>query len=348
MLSSPMDVQPVKARFFRRLSGKRVACDLCGRRCVIKDGECGFCGARENRNGELYSLIYGRVSSMAWANVERKPLFHFYPGEVMLSVGSLGCNFRCPGCQNWHIAHADVLRDLPSADFVSPEELVRLAVERKCLGISWTYNEPTIWFEYTLDCAKLAKKAGLMTNYVTNGAISIEALDEIGPYLDAFRVDIKGFSAETYKRVANFPRFGLVLEATERAKKKWNMHVECVTNITPGYNDDLEELSKLAEWIRDALGSGTPWHVTRFVPHLDLSHVPPTPVSTLEEARRIGMEKGLRFVYIGNVPGHPAESTYCPSCGKLLIKRDSVFVAMDGLRGGRCTACGEVIEGRFR
>jgi pyruvate formate lyase activating enzyme len=314
---------------------------------VLGDGELGFCRVRRNDGGRLAPLSYGRVAALHLANVERKPLYHFYPGRVMLSVGGLGCNFRCPGCQNRELSFADVPSALEAVDYVSPAQLVRDAAGRGLLGISWTYNEPAIWFEYTLDGARLAHERGLATSYVTNGSLTAEALDRIGPHLDAYRVDVKGFSTATYRRVANFPRWRGILQVAERARHRCDMHVECVTNLIPTVNEAEEELRGIAGWIAGSLGADTPWHVTRFVPHGDLSHLPPTPVKTLERAREIGLEEGLRFVYLGNVPGHPAENTCCPDCGRVLIRRCALGPAESRLRDGHCPDCGAAIPGRF-
>jgi pyruvate formate lyase activating enzyme len=279
--------------------------------------------------------------------IEKKPLFHFYPGSRWLSLGTLGCNFRCPGCQNWEIAHAEMDLNRDDLKSITPQESVELAKEHNCKGISWTYNEPTIWFEYTLDSAKLAKENGLLTNYVTNGFITPEALDMIGPYLDAFRVDIKGFSDEFYKRMCHIDNFRGILEVTKRASEKWGMWVEIVTNVTPGYNDDETQLRGIASWIKNDLGEFTPWHVTQFVPHLELSGVPATPVSTLVKAREIGMEEGLKYVYLGNVWGHPAENTHCHNCGKLLVERKGFYVSQLEIKEGKCRYCHTAIPGRF-
>ena len=210
-------------------------------------------------------------------------------------MGSLGCNFLCPGCQNWEIAHADVIKDLPSSRVITPKESVRLARNGHCKGISWTYNEPTLWFEYTLDSARLAHKAGLLKNYVTNAYMTIEALDLIGPYLDAFRADLKGFSNETYKHIANISGFDAILKILERAKHFWGMHVEIITNLIPGINDQTLELKQTARWIYDCLGAETPWHVTRFVPHFRLAHLAPTPVA--KPARTLASNPiAIRFI----------------------------------------------------
>ncbi len=335
-----------EAILYQRLNGN-LQCNVCQRRCIISDGRRGFCRTRLNSGGKLYSLTYGLVSSISVNPIEKKPVFHFYPGSRWLSLGSLGCNFLCPGCQNWEIAHSRVELPLGGAEFLSPERLIGLAKESGCLGISWTFNEPTLWFEYTLDGAILAKQEGLFTNYVTNGFITEEALDTIGPYLDIFRVDIKAFTASTYGRIAHIKDFNGILKVTEMARHKWGMHVEVVTNVTPGFNDGEEELRGIANWIRDSLGVDTPWHVTRFYPHLHLSHLSPTPIAKLERAREIGLEAGLHYVYIGNVPGHPAENTYCPGCGKLLIERFVYEITFHGIEDGKCLSCGHQLAGKF-
>ncbi len=332
---------------YDRLPDKRVQCTICQRRCVISDGKRGYCETRLNRGGSLYSLIYGRVSTIMVSPIEKKPLFHYYPGSPWLSLGSLGCNFKCPGCQNWDIAHAKPEEGERRIRYLSPREVIQLAKDNECVGISWTYNEPTLWFEYTLDCAKFTRETGLKTNYVTNGFITAEALDLIGPYLDSFRVDIKGFSEESYRRIAHLDRFEGILEVAIRAQRKWGMHVEVISNLIPGYNDDIQELKNIAAWIRNSLGKSTPWHVTRFVPHLDLSHLPSTPLRVLEMAREIGLKEGLEYVYLGNVHGHSAENTYCPRCGNLLIRRNGFIVLRNDIAGGRCIHCGFSIWGTF-
>lgn len=335
-----------EALLYQRLNGK-VRCEVCQRRCLIAEGERGFCRTRLNRAGKLYSLIYAKVSSVSINPIEKKPVFHFYPGSLWLSMGSLGCNFLCPGCQNWEIAHAEVDLYPELTEEVSPEEAIRMAKSRDCLGISWTFNEPTLWFEYTLEGARLAKKEGLYTNYVTNGYMTEEALDTLGPYLDVFRVDVKGFSKDTYRKIARLKDFLGILSVTERALHKWGMHVEVVTNIIPTFNDSEEELRGIASWIKKSLGEDVPWHVTRFHPYLHLSHLSPTPISRLERARKIGLDEGLHYVYIGNVPGHPGENTYCPRCKRLLIERFVYNITLHDFDDGKCLGCGYSISGRF-
>jgi pyruvate formate lyase activating enzyme len=333
-----------EAVLFEELGGEKVRCRVCQRRCTIPDGKTGWCGTRLNDKGTLYSSIYGEVSSISINPIEKKPVFHFYPGSSWLSLGSVGCNFRCPGCQNWEIAH---WQEGPMyTQYLSPEELVSKARAAGCLGISWTFNEPALWFEYTLDGAKLAKAHGLCTNYVTNGFMTEDSFKEIAPFLDVYRVDIKGFSGQTYQRIGQVQEFEGILEVTEKAKK-YGVHVEVVTNIIPGFNDQEIELRGIASWIRNHLGSDTPWHVTRFHPHHQLSHLPPTPVSLLEKAWSIGKEEGLWCVYLGNVPGHRHENTYCHGCGELLVERYIFEVIKNKLENGRCPKCKTIIPGRF-
>lgn len=259
-------------------------------------------------------------------------------------MGSVGCNFRCPGCQNWEISHWT--KGSMQTSYLSPKDLVNLAIESDCLGISWTFNEPAIWFEYTLDSAKIAKDKGLYTNYVTNGSISKEAFLMIAPYLDVYRVDIKGFSDRTYQKIGHLVHFEEILRITKMAKN-YGMHVEIVTNVIPGFNDDMKELKNLASWIKDTLGPDTPWHITRFFPHHKLSHISPTSIAMLEQIHDMGKKEGLMYVYLGNIPGHKWENTYCPNCGTLLIKRYVFDIIEERIKKGRCPECSVKIPGRF-
>jgi pyruvate formate lyase activating enzyme len=221
-------------------------------------------------------------------------------------------------------------------------------VRHRCQGLSRTYNEPTLWFEYTLDCARLAVERSLYTNYVTNGYMTVEALDMIGPYLDVFRVDVKGFSPDTYRRIAHIQNLEGVLKVTSRAKKHWNMHVEVVANLIPGINDNESELKELATWISEDLSVETPWHITRFYPRWKLSQGSPTSPGQLEKTRDLAMRVGLKYIYIGNLSGHPANHTYCPDCGKRVIERTDWGGVTCSLESGRCPSCGNVIAGRFK
>ena len=262
-------------------------------------------------------------------------------------MGTRGCNFHCPGCQNWEISHDSPDEFGRNMEKIDPAESARLANRLGCQGIGWTYNDPTIWLEHTLEAMIEAKKLGLYSCYMTNGYATEEHLEMIGPYLTAWRVDIKGFSRESYKKVSGLAKFDPVLEMTELAMHKHGMWVECVTNVTPTVNDSEETAHGIASWIRERLGPLTPWHVTRFFPYLDLSHLPPTPIGTMERFCEIGREEGLKYVYMGNVPGHPGEDTYCHGCGEVLIKRRHFAVLQGTLAAGRCPKCGTEIPGRW-
>ncbi len=329
-----------EALLYEKLPDSRVQCHTCQWSCRINPGKFGACGMYQNKAGILEDLNYALVSSMAADPIEKKPLFHFFPGTRVFSLGSLGCNFHCKHCQNWQISTADTGTARRSCQEIQPDVAVEMAKSSWCQGIAWTYNEPGTWFEYTLDSARLAKENGLYTVYVTNGYSTAEALDTIGPYLDAWRVDIKGFSDSLYRELAGVPNWQKILEVTARAKHKWNMHVEVVTNVIPRMNDDDAQLRGIANWIRDELGEMTPWHVTRFYPQHRMTHLPPTPVATLEHACEIGKRAGLKFVYTGNVPGHSSENTTCYSCGKLNVERQGYQTRTVGLDGSKCRYCG--------
>lgn len=337
----------LKALLYEQLTNSRVRCQTCQWNCAINEGKFGVCGMYQNQGGTLYNLSYGQVSSLAVDPIEKKPLFHFFPGTSVLSMGTLGCNFHCRHCQNWEISSADGRAIQQSCREISPREAVDMAQKQHCQGLAWTYNEPAVWFEYTLDSARLAKDNNLYTVYVTNGYLSIRGLDTIGPYLDAWRVDIKGFSDSFYRDLAGVPHWREILEVTRQAKNKWQMHVEVVTNIIPTLNDDNQQLEGIAGWIKNELGELTPWHVTRFYPQYRMTHLPPTPVATLEHAVDIGRAAGLKFIYTGNVPGHPSENTVCYSCGKLIVERTGYQAVITGLAGSKCRFCGAELNFRI-
>jgi pyruvate formate lyase activating enzyme len=336
-----------EAILYDRLDGLKVKCNVCQVRCIIQDQQRGWCGTRLNKDGKLYSLIYGLTSSVCVDPIEKKPLYHFYPASRCLSLGALGCNFKCPGCQNWHLSHQSPDEFGKNMERLTPEDSILIAKKYRCLGISWTYNEPAIWLEQILETLKMAKKEGFYTVYVTNGYSSPEALDAVGPYLTGYRVDIKGFSKDSYKKVSGIANFEGILEVAKLARHKWGMHVECVTNVTPTINDEESILRGIARWIREELGEFTPWHVTRFYPHLDLSHLSPTPIRTMERAYEIGRQEGLKYVYVGNLPGHRWEDTYCHGCGERIISRSSFYDTRIDIKGGKCPSCGTQIPGRW-
>jgi pyruvate formate lyase activating enzyme len=317
-----------------------VQCSLCNHRCVINSGKHGICGVRFNENGTLYAATYGKISAEAVDPIEKKPLFHFLPGTLSYSLGGIGCNFHCQHCQNWHISRAVLekaaLRDL------SPEEGVRRAAASGSASISWTYNEPTIWHEYALDMGALARAQGLGTIYVTNGYMTEEALRELAPMLGAFRVDIKAFSDDFYKKICG-ARLQPVLDSAALARAL-GMHVETVTLVIPGLNDTMEEMESLIRWVIEHLGPSTPMHFSRFHPDYKMTDRSATPVSVLEKMYTRAKELGLKFPYLGNVFNHQYENTYCPVCGAMLIERQGFVSRCKELDGQECKNCGEKIE----
>jgi pyruvate formate lyase activating enzyme len=337
-----------EAMLYEKLSDSRARCHVCQWRCVIQPGKYGLCRMRRNSEGTLEVLNYGKVSSVAADPIEKKPLFHFHPKSQAFSLGGWGCNFHCKHCQNWQISHRTQETGGRDSQVVSPEKAIALTKQSGCDGIAWTYNEPCIWLEYTLDSAKIAKREHLYTVYVTNGFFTEEALDTMGPYLDAWRVDLKGFSDSLYQGLAKVIKWRKVLDIAKRAQNKWGMHVEVVTNIIPTWNDDDEQLEGIARWIRDELGELTPWHVTRFHPQYQMLHLPPTPVSTIERAYEIGKKAGLRFIYVGNIPGHKGENTVCYSCNRLVVERVGYHTKIIGLDGSKCRFCGAELNFRMR
>jgi len=325
-----------EAMFYSTLDNERVRCELCPHRCVIAPGKRGLCKVRENDHGRLYTLIYGSVSSVAVDPIEKKPLFHFYPGSEVLSLGTAGCNFRCAHCQNATISQAgpeDVsLEEMP------PEKAVRLARRYRCDGIAWTYNEPTIWYEHAYDGAQEAKRAGLYTVWVTNGYIMEEPFRRIAPYLDAMNVDVKASDEGFYREVC-----GAQLEPVRHTcslARRLGIHLEITYLIIPGHNDSDEALSNHCDWLVSALGEEVPCHFSRFYPCYKMLDVPSTPLSTLLRAREIAKEKGIKYVYLGNVAHGRYENTYCPQCGELLIERSGFYVFCDKVKDGRCPQCG--------
>ncbi len=333
--------------FYERLNGGKVRCGVCERRCVIEDGEFGFCGTRVNLEGVLYTVIYGDISSISANPIEKKPLFHFWPGSVALTVGSWSCNFTCPWCQNFEISKEKPPLNPKKKKYIPPERFIDLAVRYGCEGTSISFNEPTLLLEWSVDVFKLARREGLYNTFVSNGYMTEKALKTlVEAGLDAINIDIKGDEKAVKKYCGVDVNY--VWRNAKKAKEM-GAHVELTTLVIPGVNDSEEVLREIAKRIARELGEDTPWHVTRYYPCYKFN-APPTPVSTLERAREIGVEEGLRFVYIGNVPGHKWENTYCPSCGELLIKRHIFDIVKYNLTDeNKCPRCGEKIpiRGRF-
>jgi pyruvate formate lyase activating enzyme len=321
-----------------------VVCRLCAHRCVVKPGKRGLCAVRENREGRLVTLVYGEVVAANVDPIEKKPLFHFLPGSTALSIATPGCNFRCGFCQNWQISQAPRRGGGGIAgEPFAPEAVVRAALDSGCRSISYTYTEPTVFFEYAAETARLAREAGLLNNFVTNGYMTAEALEDLRPVLDAANVDLKAFNDETYKRVCG-ARLEPVLDSIRRMKT-FGIWVEVTTLVVPGLNDGGAELASIARFIA-SVDPDIPWHVSRFHPDYEYTQAPATPVATLRAAAAAGRREGLRHIYVGNVPGE-SEDTACRVCGTVLIRRGGFAVLANVLADSRCPTCGTALPGRF-
>ncbi len=331
---------------YERLKGGKVKCFLCAHRCVIGPGKRGICAVRENVEGALYTLVYGKLISSNIDPIEKKPLFHFLPGSRSLSIATVGCNLRCMHCQNYEISQFP--RERPElaipGEERTPEQVVAEAVEAGCESISYTYTEPTIFLEFALDTARLAREKGIRNVFVSNGFMTPESVKLIAPYLDGDNIDLKGDN-EFYRRVCR-ARLGPVQD-TIRLMKHSGVWVEVTTLIIPGHNDSDEVLGDIAGFIA-SVDPSIPWHVTQFYPTYQMLDVPRTSVETLRRARTIGLEAGLRYVYEGNVPGEGGENTYCPECEGLLIKRFGFSIETNRLKNGTCPACGARQDGRWK
>jgi len=334
----------MEAILYEEKEDKKLQCHLCRHHCLIKDGRRGICNVRENRGGVLHTRVYDRTIARHVDPIEKKPLFHFFPGTLAYSIGTVGCNFRCRFCQNADIAHmATDHHGRIMGSRATPEGMVTKALESGCKSIAYTYTEPTVFFELALDTARLAHQKGLKNVFVTNGYMSEQAVEMICPYLDAANVDLKAFSEDFYKSICG-ARLLPVME-TLRQMKTLDIFVEVTTLVIPGLNDDPAELEKLAGFIAHDLGSETPWHVSRFHPCYRLTDRPPTPVQTLLQARQIGLDAGLKYVYTGNVPGEASECTYCYHCGSRLVDRRGFFVSENRIQRNQCPDCGAIIHG---
>jgi pyruvate formate lyase activating enzyme len=331
-----------EALLYERLEQNRVRCNLCAHHCVIPDGKLGACRVRKNVDGILYTLVYGRTISQNVDPVEKKPLYHFYPGSLTYSIATPGCNFRCQWCQNWQISQMPRERELITGRKATPEEIVGSALESGSHSIAYTYTEPTIFFEYAYDTARLAHQAGLANIFVTNGYMTQEMLELFHPYLDAANVDLKAFRKESYRRYVG-AGFQPVLD-NMKLIKKLGIWLEVTTLVIPGINDNLAELRDAAHFVAQELGAETPWHISRFFPAYKMANFPPTPLKILQQAQKIGREEGLQYVYVGNMPGEEND-TFCPSCGRALIRRHNFGVIFNRMVNDRCPACGEPIAG---
>lgn len=333
-----------EAMFYNTIEDERVACELCPHFCKLKQDQIGICGVRKNISGKLHSLVYGKAIAVHIDPIEKKPLFHVAPGSHSFSISTVGCNFHCKFCQNHDISQVrstDTMNRFSQQ--LSPDELVRMAKQNSCISIAYTYTEPTIYFEYAYDTAKIAYENGILNVFVTNGYINPSPLQYIHEYLDAANVDLKSFNKNFYKKLVG-AKLTPVLD-TLKLMKKLNIWIEVTTLIIPGENDSREELTEIASFIKNELGAEIPWHISRFYPQYLLTDHLPTPFATLEKAREIGLAQGLRYVYLGNIPGTDAENTYCFNCNKLLIKRYGYHINENNIISGNCSFCGVKIDG---
>jgi pyruvate formate lyase activating enzyme len=335
-----------EAMFYELLRGTKIQCNLCNHRCKIPDGEFGICGVRKNIGGRLFSLVYGKLISANIDPVEKKPLFNFLPGSKALSIGTVGCNFHCRHCQNFDISQypREHKGQIIGEDH-TPEQIVAAAKAAKCETIAYTYNEPTVFYEFAYHTSILARKAGMKNIFVSNGYLSVEAARQIGPYLDGINIDLKSFKDKTYISLCG-GRLKPVME-TIRLMKTLGVWVEVTTLIIPGINDKEEELRDIAYFLK-SIGADVPWHVIKFHPAYKLQHRSPTPSATLRRAREIGMEEKLRYVYTGNRADKESENTHCYSCNALLIQRSGTVVIQNRLQDGKCPECGTKIDGVMR
>lgn len=321
----------------------KVRCFLCSHRCLIPDGQVGFCKVRKNIAGTLYSLNYSKVVAANPDPIEKKPLFHFQPGSYSFSVACAGCNFQCDFCQNWQISQADLQQDSPGRG-IDPGLIVREAIGEGCQSIAYTYTEPTIFMEYCDDAARLAKENGLANVFVSNGYMTKEALKLARQWLDGINIDLKSFDDDYYRRLCR-GRLNFVLETIEYIAKHTAIWMEITTLIVPGQNDSDHQLRAIAEFIVDKAGPHVPWHISRFYPQYQYLDSRPTPIETIERAYQIGKEAGLQYVYPGNVPGMAGQSTVCHHCQNMLIERSGFRLIANNIKDGRCPGCGTEIPG---
>ncbi|WP_333541975.1 AmmeMemoRadiSam system radical SAM enzyme [Desulforamulus ruminis] len=327
-----------EAMFYQRKEKGRVFCGLCPKGCTIQEGQRGFCRVRENRGDVLYTLNYGRVSACALDPVEKKPLYHFCPGSLVFSLGTLGCNLKCGFCQNWQIAHGQ-----PRTRILSPGQAVDMALEQKsrglaCIGLAYTYSEPFMWYEYVYDTSRLAREAGLQNVLVTNGYIREEPLRKILPYIDAMNIDVKGFTDQYYRENC-LGKLGPVKRTVEIARQE--CHVEITTLLVPGLNDSPAEISELTDWVA-GMSRDIPLHFSRYFPNYQFD-LPATPEKTLYRAYRIAGEK-LNYVFLGNLGDPATQHTYCPQCKFPVIQRGGYATDISGLQGRTCLKCGQALE----
>jgi len=333
-----------EAMWYDSIDETTVQCKLCPRGCTLSNGQRSFCRVREPYQGKLYTLVYELPCSLAIDPIEKKPLFHMLPGSKAFSLATAGCNLRCKFCQNWAISQRSP-EQTRNVKF-SCKEVVNRASRMGCSSIAYTYNEPTIFYEYALDIQKLAKKKGIRGIYVTNGYMNSEPIKELAKYVEAANIDLKGFDEKYLKEVCAQELKPLLTAI--KAYKKNGVWIELTNLVVPTLNDKEKMVEDMCKWIVRELGRDVPLHFSRFQPQYKLEHLPPTPVKTLDKMINIARSSGIKFVYIGNVPGHKGNSTYCPNCRKVLIQRTGYILKNNNLRDGKCKFCGVSIPGIWK
>jgi len=322
-------------------TGTHVKCQLCPKGCVISEGHRGDCRVRENRGGKLYTMVYGNPCAVHVDPIEKKPFYHFYPTAAAFSIATAGCNLHCLYCQNWSISQSPP-EETENVD-LPPEQVVAMALQTRSPVIAYTYAEPTVFYEYMLDTARLGRESGLKSVVVSAGYFNPEPLKELCQAVDAIKIDLKGFNRDFYRKVC-FATLDPVLE-TIRIIHESGIHLEIVNLVVPSLNDNEDELREMARWIVDNVGPDVPIHYSRFYPQYKLTNLPPTPVEKLERARQIALDAGIRYAYVGNVPGHPGDNTYCHHCGQMIIQRQGFAVVAYHIKDGKCEFCGQAIPG---
>jgi pyruvate formate lyase activating enzyme len=332
-----------EAVLWEKQEGQKVLCKLCRWNCVIAPGGLGRCRVRKNREGTLYSLNYEKVCAAADDPIEKKPLFHFFPGSQAFSIAAPGCNFQCVFCQNWQISQTPYKNQIDGSDY-SAEQIVNAAIDTGCKGMAYTYTEPTVFMERCTETAILARQRGLYNVFVSNGYMSIEAIEWMRPWLDGINVDLKAYTEPFYHNLCK-AHLEPVLDTIKYIAQKTDIWMEITTLLIPGQNEDPNELAELAAFLVKECGPDIPWHISRFYPQYKMADLPQTNTQALQKAYDIGKQAGLRYIYVGNLPGNRAESTFCYSCGKLLIERTGYHIMQNHIKDSACPQCGVVIAG---
>jgi len=340
-LSNDSNLSKVEARYYKKLPDREIECRLCPRFCKLGDKERGYCGVRENMGGTYYTLVYGKACTVQVDPIEKKPLFHFLPKTAALSLATAGCNVNCKFCQNWEISQVRP-EQITHIDF-PPKEVVKAAEENNSPSIAYTYSEPTIFFEYMYDTSLEARKKGIKNVVITGAHINSEPFHDLLKVVDGVKIDLKAFNQDFYTKYVRGelqPALDAIIAAAQ--SQVW---LEIVYLVIPTLNDKVSEIRRMCRWLKKEIGSDVPLHFSRFYPSYLLKNLPPTPVSTLEKLRNSALEEGLNYVYIGNIPTHEGEHTYCPNCGKIIIKRMGYLIEKINIEKGRCAFCGHEIPG---